>query len=522
MDNSGKSNHLFQKTLYKINSSVWCNDFSKVVKSVDKLTLDTASILGILSLTYCCGSRTLFTEIERQPWLSCVDGLNVDLCSIPSHGLLWDSYDNIADHLKKLLYEEACSVAEGKDDIYILLSGGLDSRIVAGIFSEAYKRGDIVRKPIAITWGFENCRDVVYGEKVAEMLGFEWQFIPMTAQQLEYNTDVLCSRIGCLVSPIHLHAMGALREVSANSLVLAGSYGDSVGRAEFSGKHLLELDLIKIYDYFDILTNDACSFGYKVIIEDLEKFRTRVNDDRKYVVAECEKQGHYMRNMIATAMESINQFCNTYQMFTDPKVYSYMWSIHPSLRNDKIYGKLLESFSNGLLSLPWARTNKSLSGPTLGAQKGLLRNYHDRVGWISKDLYEKYYDYLSPEWFADTGIFKCESIKELARIVRDENSFSIYGIRPFEQWLWLASLKKMCENLQAEGVAVVSDIERGNNYSLPQKYCYSDKDNVLRKIIFKNEKLYDLGLAYRGWKKNKRVEKIFKDALIEYPPQKKK
>src|SRR3989442_721563 len=67
-------------------------------------------------------------------------------------------------------------------------------------------------------------------------------------------------------------------------------------------------------------------------------------------------------------MSVINHFCSVYQMFTDPRVYSYMWSLHPSLCVDEVYAVLLGRLHPNLARLPWARTNRALRGRTEGTR----------------------------------------------------------------------------------------------------------------------------------------------------------
>ena len=56
-----------------------------------------------------------------------------------------------------------------------------------------------------------------------------------------------------------------------------------------------------------------------------------------YMHNEHFMQGFRMRGGLCHALSAINGNAKIYQMFTSPKVYSFIWSLHPSMRGDDIY-----------------------------------------------------------------------------------------------------------------------------------------------------------------------------------------
>jgi len=129
------SRHLYQPPLFKIGYNSWFSDFEEALKNApEKLTLDIPAIYSFLSFGYICGDRTLFQEIMRRPWLSedYEDG-HANLLQIPKHGFLTADSGFLAKRFFNLLTAEARSVVNGYSNIYVLLTGGLDSRIVAGV-----------------------------------------------------------------------------------------------------------------------------------------------------------------------------------------------------------------------------------------------------------------------------------------------------------------------------------------------------------------------------------------------------
>ena len=58
------------------------------------------------------------------------------------------------------------------EEVYVLLSGGLDSRIAAGVLKYLCDNGELKSVPKAVSWGLEDSRDVVYAKGIAEKLNF--------------------------------------------------------------------------------------------------------------------------------------------------------------------------------------------------------------------------------------------------------------------------------------------------------------------------------------------------------------
>ncbi|MFI4912717.1 MAG: hypothetical protein ACIAQZ_13715 [Sedimentisphaeraceae bacterium JB056] len=499
------SKFLFDSTRYIVNNNI-LSDFKKALNCVVSPSLDIGAILGVLAFNYPTGDRTLLNEVKRQPWLSEImqDG-RIEFLDIPSHGLKYASPREISGVFLGLLEQEACEAVEGFSDIYVLTSGGLDSRIVCGVLAKLYREKKISRRPICLTWSNDEfSRDYVYAKEVAKICGFEFQPLsPLTVEDVIENTERSPELIGCFCPPIHLHSMQKLSNLSEDSIVFAGSYGDSVGRAEFSGKHLIEIGMLKPRNSFEILKPEAFQIGISEIALDAKKLRERTSPKYPWEYYEQIQQGWYMRGMIAQAMDVVNRYCKLYQMFTSPSVYSYIWSLHPCCRTDEMYAELLESLDYRLARLPWARTNKALKGKTIGQVKGLSRNFQSYEAWISGPVYEHYSKYIDLDWFENTGVFSGKDIEKLTdKIRKGDISLKPFGVRPYELWLWLISVQKMFQNIDlAQSVRDKCEIGQAVGREMGTKYFYnlrmslaridclrSAKASVCRKIMLKKIK----------------------------------
>ena len=514
--------HLYQPSLFRGASNTWKKFFVDAVKDCgDKLTWDVSAIVSILSFDYSCGDRTLFKELRRSPWLSKIESDNsVSYEMPPEHNTLWLDKKEIASTLINLLTSEAQKVCQGREEIYLLLSGGLDSRIVAGILSKLYKKGLLSARPVAVTWGMENSRDVAYGRAAADMLGFDWQHVDLSLDTVKNNIEEMTLLSGGLVSPIHFHAMGWFKNVSKDALVLAGSYGDSIGRAEYSGKNILELDYLKPFNLFGLLRKDIFNVASKCLTNDLKQFHQRFGLKNKYILCEYEQQGHYMRGMIGHAMNVINDSCSLYQMFSDPEVYGCMWSIHPALRTNQIYAIAFEMLDYNLARLPWARTNRALSGPTSDASKLLRPEFHAYTQWISGPLFKMIDEYVDPDWFSRQIGFNKQAVDKLRYLVSgDPDGSSAFGRLPHEKWVWLASLRILDQHLKQLKVNVKGAVEYTETLNVSEDKHSLTFKALAKNLLIKIKPLYSLVKSCRNKLCKLRRLWLMHRAKYLYPPK---
>jgi hypothetical protein len=452
--------HLYQPPLYGSGDGQWRGDFLAATKAGADFTWDHAAIACLLSYSFASCDRTLVSEIQRKPWLSSLsqDG-EIEFGPIPRHDTLVMSAPTAAKELGRLLEDELVQVCQKHDDVYVLLSGGLDSRIVAGTIAKAVGDGRIRSRVRAVTWGMETSRDVVYAGLVANQLGIELLHVDLTSEHLLENINASADYLGALVSGVHLHRMLWFRNLPPGSIVIAGSYGDSVGRAEFSGRHVLELGPLKLKHRYRLLKPGVWAVAQATIDEDVARLHGRTPAESDYILREHEQQGIYMRNMIAHAMTVINGDCLLYQAFTAPEVFSFMWALHPSIRTNSIYARLLESLNPDLARIPWARTNRALSGRTFGARTGLDLGYHEYSKWAGGSLFEEILQRIDMPWLANTGIFDIAEVESLAARVRGgmANSHEVGN------FVWLATFRRFGTLMEERGGTITSEVPTSTN-----------------------------------------------------------
>ena len=501
------SRHIFQNPKYTSGNGNWSENFLDVATSSPSLTWDPAAFLSFVTHGYVCGNRTLVKEVQRLPWLSRtdVDGSVIEEV-VPQHGFRALTALQFAEELLHRLEVEAETACRGFDDVYILTSGGLDSRIVAGVVRRLVDQNRISSNVHAVTWGRNGSRDVNIGKFVAGKLGFPWQQLELGEAHFEENIAASANELGALVSPVHLHRMMWFRQVaSEGGLVLAGSYGDSVGRAEYSGRTTLEILPYKFSNQFNLLRDDVVADGQHHLNADMLEYRNRFDGRPEYAKRECEQQCHYMRGMIAQTMSVITDpnNCTLYQMFSAPEVFEFVWGVHPAYRTDKPYAEILKLLGRDLENIPWARTNRPLKGKKAINVNSKVNQYHDYSNWIQSILERVDLD-DHVAWLESTGMFKESSILEIVKRLKESNSS---GFRQSATGFisWTMSLRQLGQQLSIDApllqtTALKSQPEPFREVSGIRRYL-REKPVVLRTVR-----------SIRKWLK-------MKQSVRKYPPQ---
>lgn len=361
------SNHLgFNNPYYRINDEgkfIIHKDFNILLRELDTtLEINPLAINSIINRHYIFGDQTIVKDVYRTPWMAYPDQHNKGWIfhEVPPHSSNVNSEKKIALQLFHLICEEITEYIENKKRIGVLLSGGMDSRILAGCVNYLVCEKKVeVDKIVAYTWGLEGSRDVEYARQIANSLGWQWKHYIVDNEALWENYKVSGER-GCEYSGLHLHAMPKIAKDDSVDVFLAGSYGDSVGRGEYSGKKVSKLRPIelRLENFGSLLANKVFKSSKCKLKKEIDNYHHLFPRDKQYMINELDYQLHYMRRMLNPCMEVINEKKPLRQIFTSPKVFRLMWGLDINLRNDTIYYQLLKLLPYEITSIPWARTGK--------------------------------------------------------------------------------------------------------------------------------------------------------------------
>jgi|LSQX01.2.fsa_nt_gb asparagine synthase (glutamine-hydrolysing) len=430
---------------------------SSALKNVppEKRQIDPVGIIEFINSSYLYGNRTLVSGLLKTPWMGCPDNNgSMMYAQVPEHGCVRLPIEQIVHEFKEALRQEALQYLKGRKTIGILLSGGLDSRIVAGIIRELQLSGDFSGDVIALTWGLPECRDVIYAQEIARRYCWEWQHFILSAEILKENITI-AGALGAEFSPLHLHALSKVRQLDGVDAVIAGSYGDSVGRAEFSGRHVLQLnpEIKGNLNRFGIIKNIVLQANKELVLNDAYSYRKYIKRKKEYQYWEMEKQIHYMRRKLQACMSYVAERIPLYQLFTAPKTFGFMWSLDVNLRDNRVYEGLLPTLPGNIGSLPWARTGRCLGseGPSDQAAK-----LHHQYGlWLRRDLRSLVERLILSDSIKKLNIFNETALKLLIKIWPRSNTITTNSID--EIISWLASLAIFVEQYSIQPIETIPD-----------------------------------------------------------------
>lgn len=413
-------------------------------KFEDEKKIDTVAIVQVLNNNYPLADRTVLQNITKTPWLAKpnLENTNWEFAPIPIHGKQKEDSHTIAKNFFNLICDEIFEYIKDKKTVGLLLSGGMDSRIVAGALSNIIIEKKLDISVTALTWGNKNTRDVIYAERIAKILGWNWKHYTVKAKDLLDNIRVTGFR-GCEYSPIHLHAIPQVRETTTFDVILAGSYGDSIGRAEYGGLHVSKLPQINanITNVGSLINEDVFKYSLPIIQSDIDRYHTLFPANEIYMQNEYDYQLHYMRRQLNPCMELLNEKSNFFQVFTSPNTFRYIWSIDPSLRNDDLYKIMLTFFRIDLSDIPWARTGLKY-GSIEGKPDNYSKRHHSYVEIMNNEILDNMKEFALTDSIKNSGIFNYSSIEELFRLSKKYPINSFYYT---EKLAWIASLGILIE-----------------------------------------------------------------------------
>ncbi len=409
-------------------------------------TIDPAAVIQIISTNYCFADRTLIQGLHRTPWLAYPDKEEqnwiFDLPEKQNHQIF--SYPEISKKLYDLLSQEIIRNVQSHSRIGVLLTGGMDSRIIAGIVHNLLKTRDIDANVVGITWGKPGSRDVVYAERICKILGWKWIRVDLSTEDLKNNIE-LTAELGCEFPPQHLHALPKIRDMEDIDCVIVATYGDSIGRGVFSGKHISKLTHLKssIKNPYALVKRHIYLESQKYIDNDLDQYHGIKTD------LELQQYIHYLRRMLNPAFFVIKDKMAVYHAFGSKKTYEYIWSLDPAVRTNEIYKVLLSLMNPELSKIPWAKTGYLFQSSS-GKPDRLSPGYHDYYHWIHKDIFPFIRDWILSGNLQKLGIFNTRNIESL--LERFRKTEDLKEPRLCQIISWLSSLSIFCEEYNISGI----------------------------------------------------------------------
>src|SRR5699024_9108378 len=293
---------------FKNNNMLFNLNFLEIYKemNIDKPILNVQSVAEILMRSYIIGDKTLIKGLKRTPWLGTFDtsSQSWQYKKLPPHDNKKMDKIEAAKKLKSLIYEELLNYIGSSKKIGILLSGGVDSRILAGILREIELNKDFTGNITVYNWGVLDSRDVWYAKQIADIYQWNYKHYPLNPETLKRNF-YLVQKVGAETNPVNLHAMESVALDEDSEIILAGSYGDTLGRASYNGIPLKDVPPIVLNNAnkLGILKDSVVQSFYNTMKEESMSYRkTDEHPREEYQYRELEYHQHHSRRYLTTAM----------------------------------------------------------------------------------------------------------------------------------------------------------------------------------------------------------------------------
>lgn len=455
-------------------------NFEEVYKdtNIQEPVLEVQSVIELLMRGYILGDKTLIKGIERAPWLAEYNENSNDwnYFDLPPHGEKKMDIKDAALKLKNIIYKETLDFIGNSKKVGILLSGGMDSRILAGILKEIQKNNDFTGEVIVYNWGIDDSRDVIYSKKIAAKYNWLYKHFPLNSEILK-NNFYLVQKLGVETNPYNLHAMDAISNDKDSQIVLAGSYGDTLGRAKYDGKPLEKASpiVLKNPNSLGILKAKLINDYYLKIKKESISYRgTITNNNRKeFEFREIEYQRNHSRRYLSAAMSLIAMKKPLYQMLTSPKAVEFLWSLDISLRTDKLYETLLPMLPGEIGQIPWAQNGQRFMSDVNHTVDYGKPSYHEYGLWLRNDLKNFINEQLDFNSLYQLGIFNEKSLNKVYKLWPEFNGVGVNKLDKTISWLTVFSMFIKKHNLKHKS-----------------EYNYNIKDSINNLVVTPKIQLY--------------------------------
>ena len=181
--------------------------------------------------------------------------------------------------------------------ICLPLSGGLDSRTLAGILNKIDYQGKVK----TVSYGNPYCYDVVYGKQIAGRAGFDHSYIPIECTYLKDYAEKFVWLTEGTVNCLNAHMLLTYPFIKRNNLdsVMTGFFGDTISGSESFSKGIEgeindEVIINTQYDLFaDIMKeNDLAAYMKQDLYENV---RGKTFEAMRSQYYRCPSRSKYFR-----------------------------------------------------------------------------------------------------------------------------------------------------------------------------------------------------------------------------------
>jgi asparagine synthase (glutamine-hydrolysing) len=415
--------------------------------------LDPIAITQFLSFDYVLGDRTYLENVKLLPPGSILTFIDEQLNIRPYWIMKFaENYaiQNEESLIEGLLFHLKNAVSRQSADINsagILLSGGLDSRVLFAFLTEIFNG----RELLSITFGVPNCDDVRYARELSKIQKIPHHYFELRPDYLIGLANKGISLTDGFQNCVHMHALGTLgEETKLTRKLFKGYYGDAL-----LGSHL-NRGLWGNYsdkNYSDMLYKSICvgfsleedkelfndSFFSQVENRAYDDFLTIVNSMGTNLIADRQNLfdlTQRQRRFILNGVEIVRSQAVVRTPFCDNDLIDYVLQIPPGFRVGRYLMKnaFNQKFSN-LAKVPctdtgypmiscfrelfmrfdsnarWRLRSMGITGVSIKREK----SYADYDLWMRSSLKHWVEEILLSEKTMERGLFRRKFITDLAK-----------------------------------------------------------------------------------------------------------
>jgi asparagine synthase (glutamine-hydrolysing) len=402
---------------------------------LETLDPDPAALASMLAFGFHLGNLTLLRGITCLPNARVIryradpDDLALDSYWAYPYGEPepWQASESelgeaLHDHLKRALARRM----RGVDRILLPISGGLDSRAMAGLLADSRFSGEV----LAYSYGQASSRDVRYGRAIAKKLGYRHVTLPtpddFVARHIReaawYFDAEWSAELNWGPRFSHLHpTLGDTR----GHRVLSGMFGDLIlGEGAFVGAYRRlcgddpqPLDRLAAaffqcnqeYGHWDksrplfqaAAAEDACERVRAIVANALSPLASQ----RPFFALNRSEFLNRQRRHTATVAQSVEYDRRTITPFLDRDVVDFATRIPYELLSGKLlYKHMIRDHLPAVAAVPYGKTGLPLSGaPVRAALQWRLQRWLTRFPGLAKRISQRQSNFLFQERIVGEG-----------------------------------------------------------------------------------------------------------------------
>ena len=428
------SDRLGSKNLfYTINSNsiLYSSEIKAILADRSIISeLNLKAIIDFFTYSFILGNKTFFIGIELLPPASILIKKKESLRIVKYWDLnLRENRHNKLDFINllkrfNLVMKRAVDIRMAdKDIIGIFLSGGLDSRLIAGF---AQKNANKTNKElISYTFGTKNGLQERIAKKVSKNLKIKNKFYEIPSSSLaKYAEEVVYKGDGH-IRIRDAHFISFLREIRTEvDTILVGLFGSELFGEMLSNKlskisSKIELTTYLFNQYKNNNTADHISnlfmFNFPLIseIEIIKNFSHTLKEipsNNYNEIADWWEIRQRDRRYIIPISNYMNWYIDTRLPFLDNEIVNFALSLPLALRiNKRFIQKAIRYDFPNLSSIPWEKTGLPIKSKNLFiklnlVKRDLLRIIKKLIEKISLgNIYIRNSDYRSYDYFLRTS-----------------------------------------------------------------------------------------------------------------------